>query len=276
MADDFGPVTSGFAQLQSTLSLDAGAESFAPGVGSLFGVSGDLAGAPVIWASGEDPVRDVYGSAYGPVFPLVSPGTPGDIRTVEKSLADFYQSDPGDLAKLQEALYGAGLYSSSYYNENGPRPNLGVPDEDSFAAWKTLVIRAARAKKPIRDMLMDAQKAFATAGAGRGAGGGGSRQIRSYSLSDPATLRKIAEEVGQEVYGRAPDPKLVAQFIAKRHGEEKSAQAVNYTGGTAIQPGDPRASLEEQLRAAVPAEAEAHDAARLFEGFLSMIGGDGA
>ena len=69
------------------------------------------------------------------------------MRTVLGVLSMFYRMGPESLATMQEQMFNRGFYSSTYYRRNNPnQPAWGVPDEDSYKAYKSFVLQTVRTK----------------------------------------------------------------------------------------------------------------------------------
>lgn len=279
MASD--AVTNGFKELAQGLGVAPGAASGDSDTTGLYGINDDIAGALVIWDSRPATPGYVPDLPRGRVVgdPDVTAGTPAalDQRTVEELLGELYKLDPrAELAPIQQLLLAGGFYGSSYYSRTNPDDvQFGIPDEDTYAAWRTALIRAARSGKSIWEVLGAAAKNSPSLSR-RGSGGTG-RAPQTVVLSDPVELRKIAEEVGRSVYGQLPDPQAVERFVNSYRSSEGSFQRKAAGGGTVTRPADPQVQAEAQLRSAAPAQALAHDyAAGTFTAFEELIHGGAA
>jgi hypothetical protein len=288
-------VSDEFDDLAASVSAPAAtATSF--DTGNVYGIPPSLASSPILWAPGQPGRPAAVGDFYetelrGIVADVRAPAQPG-AGPLTSSFLDAMNAlyGVGDAAipreqvpQLQQLLLAGGFYRAGYYSRRDPLDvNYGVIDDDTEAAWRGALERAAKSRRVIWDVLADAAKRRETGVYGRrgsalSGSGAGSGQSRPIYLTSPEDLKALAADVAQATLGRgAVDQKMIDAFVARYHGKEREAQQRAYAGGASVRPPDPRAAFEGQLRADLPAEAGAHDIARLFEAILpSFVGGPG-
>lgn len=73
-------------------------------------------------------------------------------------LTRFYAWEPEQLAALQTRLFQGGFYPDAYYKARGAKQvSVGVPDEDSFKAFRAAVVLAARIQLAKQLGVLDGQ-----------------------------------------------------------------------------------------------------------------------
>jgi len=268
----------------------AGDESFF--ASGLFGIDA---------AVGEVPIRLGYQLAPGyPGSPLAGPPKPraGELgspllgppsptpprvpvtaRLIEAAQG-FYRLPEDQVAELQAKLLAGGFYDDSYYTATGKKPQFGVADDDSYAAYKRALTRTARSGKALTEVLDEA----VTAGGAEKAEQ--QRQPLIVQLTSPTDLRRIYQAAAVALTGsRDMDEDRVAKFIADQQEAERQAQQTMYSaggsglpggpGGTVTEPPSPQAAAEATIRATQPTTVGGHDIAGQFDSFLSILAGIG-
>jgi hypothetical protein len=142
---------------------------------SLFGVNQGVGDAPVnLTHPTTQTVLGGFGPGTGPGAPgtrapSTTQPTPGKQASLVQVLQGFYGMDRRTLEEVQRQLYAGGFFSSSYYSATNPKtPLFGSTDDDSFAAFKSAAVQAARSGKALPDVLKSAMDSVA-AGGGPGA-----------------------------------------------------------------------------------------------------------
>jgi hypothetical protein len=249
----------------------------------LFGIDAAVGEAPVTLGY-QQPVG-MTGSPYaGPPAPSVSGlmGPPKPVAVTSKLIEaaqGFYQLPEDQVAELQSKLLSGGFYDDSYYTASGKTPQFGVADDDSYAAYRRAITRAARSGKAVPEILDEAIKS----GAGEKAQ---TRQPLVVQLTSPTDLRKIYQAAAVALTGsRDMDEARVAKFVSDQQAAERQAQEALYTaggsglpggpGGTVTQPPDPTAAAQELIRAEQPTATGGHDIAGTFKLFQQIIAGMG-
>lgn len=248
---------------------------------TLFGVNANVGQAPVILQNripGNNATR-------GETFDRPRAGTSTTLTDVLKG---FYGMDPDALAQLQQQLYAGGFYGDGYYSGKTPKqPQLGVPDEDSFAAFKKAATRAARSGTALPDVLDQAVTSFSkssgTAGAGGTSGPGGSAaQARPIQLTSDADLRATFTSAIKNRTGKNPDPAILQRMVDSYHKAEVDSQMAAY-GAQDAQGGNPQYTqapnpstyANEQIQQLAPGDVGVHDALGAFDTFMGMLKASG-
>lgn len=190
---------------------------------------------------------------------------------------EFYAQDPNDLATLQKRLHAAGLYG-------GIDPEnivLGVPDEITFKAYQSAVLRAARyydagQHKTVDDVLDEAAGVYEEVQAASGRSGSGrTRAPLSVDLTSPEDLRAIAQRSATSLIGRALSDGELSRFVSSFHAAQGQAQSAAYNtgdaGGTAVAAPSPVAAAETFARQAAPTAAGGQDFLRTFTAFSNIL-----
>lgn len=253
---------------------------------NLYGVSDDLLNATIIWnISPPLPARQVRSTG---AYPDTRPGEymgyfPGgqlkDTRTGQQALGYMYGLAPKDLSQLQQMLYLGGLYGSGYYGKTPQQLALGVADDDTYGAWKSLVQQSARSGIPIFQLLGQLAGSGGAQRLNAGAGGGGSQRAPlAIRQTSPDDIKAVAEKVAQEVYGETATPAVVGRIVNAYHLAEASYQraayAASYAGGTVTEPPTLETFATDQLEQADPTAAGAHTVADdVVTSFLNIVGG---
>lgn len=238
MAD--GDFTVPDAQPQASTNLD-----------TLFGVNQNVGTAPITLRGPRMP--DSFApSGVAPVGPSVS-------STLTEVLQGFYGMDPEALTNLQKQLWSGGFYSSSYYGKTPKPPQFGTPDDDSYAAFKSAVVQAARSGQPLNDLVDQAVKAN---GASGGLGGGGARAPLVTQLTNPDDIRAAVVREAKATLGHKVDEATINDIITRYQQADAEAQAGVYRsqvgGGTVTAAPSVSAFAQQQVLASNPADAVAH------------------
>lgn len=228
---------------------------------TLFGVAQGVAATPVVLKPGTQagPARI---TATGRIFEPV--GSPAESRplvtqqdaqghAIQGVLNGFYSTDKPTLENLQRQLYAGGFYSSSYYGKTPKTPQFGTTDDDSFAAFKSAAIQAARSGKPLPDVLNEAMASTA-AGNGPGAPTAGT----PTRLTSPTDIRAAVIAGARAKYGHKADEAMVHDIISQYQSLE--AQAQESTSPRVTQAPDLSTFVGQQLQQANPREVALNDA----------------
>lgn len=227
---------------------------------TLFGVNQNVGGTPVTIRGPGLP------DSYAPSG--IAPVRPGVQSTLTEVLQGFYGMDPSALANLQQQLWAGNFYSSSYYGKTPKPPQFGTPDDDSYAAFKSAAVQAARSGTPLPDLLDRAVQSNAALG---GPGGGSAKTPKT--LTHPDDLRAVIRNVATNVIGRRPDAAVEENFIAAFHNAESQAGQSDGAGNVIAGPQDVSAIAEQYLQHAYPQEAYDNGFLGAFDSFRKMIGG---
>lgn len=236
-----------------------------PGTGSadlntLFGVNEGVGGTPVtIRAAGpmtQGLSRDPQGA-----------GGTATTSTVTQTLQGFYGMDPSALSSLQQQLYAGGFYADSYYGKTPKRPQFGVADDDSYAAFKAAVVRAARSQRPLLDIISQASS--------QSADGTLAPTAQPIQLTNADDLRATFTAVAKRRTGKNPDPALIDRMVDSYHKAEADAQTAAYgvstSGGTYTQAASPEAYATQQIETQDPVGAKTHDYLDVMDTFMGML-----
>lgn len=232
---------------------------------TLFGVAQGVGDTPVNLAAGTPATHRV--TAVGTVFE--NPGTPPKTGTVTQTLQGFYGLDQATLNNLQRQLYAGGFYGASYYGAKPKTPQFGTPDDDSFAAFKSAAVQAARSAKPLPDVI---SAAMASTAAGNGPGA--PTQGTPTKLTNPADIRAAVVAGARAKYGHKADEKMIHDIISQYQSLETQAQ--ESTDPRVTREPDLSSFVDQRLQSADPAAAAAHDAVGVYGDFLKVWQGAGA
>lgn len=244
---------------------------------SLWGVSKALAAVPVAAKRSMPTAQDVLELPAG--MPGLGQQGGLDIRPMEAVLNDFDLIDPQSRAAIQNSLYQAGFYSSSYYGNSPPMIVPGENDSGSRAAWKAAVEEASRSSvydpqthtlvepKTVEEVINDRIKNRQAQGLGDGSA------AKAKTLTHPDDLRAVIRNVATNVIGRRPDAAVEENFIAAFHNAEAQAGQSDGAGNVIAGPQDVSAIAEQYLQHAYPQEAYDNGFLGAFDSFRKMIGG---
>lgn len=246
-----------------------------------------LGTAPQASGSSYDAIQDIYGlgvrsdtpvGTWGPPPQseiVRSLGTPQQIRTmgtVGGQIQRIYRMKPAEISAWQAKLYEGGFYPASYKPED---ITPGVVDGATAQAWETAVMLAARAtaagqNTSLEDVILESAQALGYTGPG---GGGGGAAYQPTRLSDPATLRSMADQISASLIGRKltdmEKQKIVDQIHAAETGFYGSVRA---QAGTLTEV-DPQARIQESIQESFRNEYEATNVANTYDMFDAIIRG---
>lgn len=226
------------------------------------------------------------------------PGTPDAVAPVDTLLSDLFKMKEDRLRDLQRQLFDGGFFGSV----PAERIGWGTADESTVAAYDVALRRSALyyeagVKKTPSQIIKEAGGARQEAEEGFRQGVSGGGNVYTVNLSDPASLRSLADKVSSAVLGRKATPeveKKIADAVrASQAGEQgkvnqarESAARREFTarqgavqGQSGFIPGetvtseqvDPEARAEEMLRSEFPLEAAGMDAADGYRTFLGLL-----
>lgn len=241
---------------------------------TLFGVAQGVGGAPVILrgagltGQAKRNLRQAGEDVSG------IPTSEMTATSIQGALQGFYGMDPQALTDLQQRLYKGGFYATAYYGGKTPQvPQFGVADEDSFQAFKTAVVRAARSQRPLVDLLDEAVTA---------AGGNAAQSTRAPfapQLTSPTDLRVVGEQVFQQQAGQKPDSGWLDHFVAAFHSAELAAQQGAYdtqlTGGASTSAPNASALAKQMTQQEAPGLVGTHAVADEYGNFQHILKGPG-
>lgn len=255
---------------------------------TLFGVDAGVANTPVLLQrdNGYKGLRTGWGGSSQKFTPEVSaplvgaatrdPKT-GKVTGVQGVLNGFYGMDPDSLTNLQQQLYVGGFYSSAYYTKSGKRPQFGVADEDSFAAFKKAAVRAARSGATLSETISTGVDAGQKAAAEEE----DPAEPLIIEQTDPATLREVALEYGKKTLGRHPSEAQIQQYINTYRDMQASYQQRAYAMSGSGRPGGTGGTLDEvpapsdfavtQFKSQNPLEARTHSALEAATSFYDLL-----
>lgn len=219
------------------------------------------------------------------------------VGNVEQLLSELFTMNESRLQSLQRDLLDGGFYRVAPENVG-----WGTPDEATVDAYNTALNRAATyyaagVKKTPREVIKDAAKARLEAEEEFKQGVVGGGNVYTINLSDPASLRKVADSISSRVLGKKADPEIEAKIAnairsaqaseqgkvnqameaakRRRHGQNLAAQGgeSGYAPPTTVtqQAVDPEARAEEMLRSEFPLEAAGMEAADGYRSFLGLL-----
>lgn len=184
-------------------------------------------------------------------------------------LEQIYEMDSDSLEDLQLRMYAAGFYGDTPLEDI----RLGDPD-DAFAPWMDVVRRTAIESEvegePVSwgEVLDEAEQTAVLPESGGAAG-----QPVKITLSDPAALSQMLDNVAPSTIGRELDEVDKQDFIALVHGMQREQQTTQQAEGDATTTSvSPQARAEEFVRRQAPAEAAAHDMRAQMETVLRLFG----
>lgn len=234
---------------------------------TLFGVNVNVGQAPVLLSGTTNPQLRKTLQQHGE-----------DVTTKPSTLTEvlqgFYGMDADALAQLQQQLYSGGFYDSSYYTGKTPnQPTLGIPDEDSYAAFKKAVVRAARSGTALPDVLDQSAASFSRTQAANAA------QAQPIQLTNADDLRATFTGVVKQRTGKNPDPALVQRMIDAFHKSEVDAQTAQYAaaanGGQYTAPPNATAFATEQIGQLDPTGVGTETALNVMDTFMGMLKASG-
>lgn len=234
---------------------------------TLFGVAQGVGDTPVNLTA---PTTETVLGGFGPGVGPGAPGTrapssvqtvPGQKATVTETLQGFYGLDQAALTNMQHRLYVAGFYPAGYYGKSAKSPQFGSPDDDSFAAFKSAAVQAARSGKPLPDVISTAAAAVAAGG-----GPGAPTRIPPAVLQPPSPVDIRAQVVAsaKEKYGHAAPESLVNHIIDEYQratvAQQEALNTAQAVGGTVPQVPNLPAFVDQRLQQAAPGEVAMNNA----------------
>lgn len=221
---------------------------------------GVYGGRQVTKATGQ-PVAGTY-TGFKPA--LQKETTPTGVTSVLPSMRNaqptYFEGDEDlinnfsreDIATVQQQMKNAGILG---------KYKLGIVDNATLAAWKTVLGQANRTGGPWQDGLKQLSV---------GASGGTGLTLR---VSSPDDLVKIIDQTASYVLGRKIDP-ATSQRIAKSFQQlQIEEQQGKKSGGVQVQAPQADVFAEKQIKATSGAEADAYKFAQFAKEILGGQGG---
>lgn len=239
-----------------------------------------------------------------------------DTSTIDDHIAGLFTMSRDKLENLQRRLWEGG-----YYGDVDPSEVRWGNPADAAAAYSGALTEAAifyagGINKTVDEVIADARKdrqqgADTEEEVSELLTGGGADTIQ---LSDPATIRTVADAISQKILGRRLTARQKAEIVSEIQGAEGSSQQGAIDAARATEPDvstdelgqttvngevyipdesgqdtpldvpratitatdvDPRARIEELLRTRFPREAAGTDASDGYRAVLSMLGAGG-
>lgn len=221
---------------------------------TLFGVNQNVGGTPVT-VRGARPAGTTYApSGIAPIIPSAE-------STLTDTLQGFYGMDPAALTNLQQQLWAGGYYASSYYGKTPKPPQFGTPDDDSFSAFKSAAVQAARSGQPLDQLIDTAVKANSVNG-GPGGAAASQRAPLVTQLPNPDDLRAVITDSARRILGHRVSEDVIQGIIAGYQQQAQVEQQDTYNaqpgGGVVTQAATPANYVAAQLQAGNPTDAAAH------------------
>ena len=221
------------------------------------GVSG---GRQVTKETGQ-PVAGTYTGFKSAFTPQTTPqGATSRLPSMRSALPRYFEGDEDSInnfkreqvASIQQQMKNAGILG---------KYKLGVVDNATLAAWKTVLGQANRTGGDWREGLQELSVG--------GSGGSG----LTARVSSPDDLNKIIEQSAKYVLGRSIDPAM-SQRISKAYQQlQIEEQRANKMGGVQVQAPQADVFAEKQIEAASGAEADAYKFAQFAKEILGGQGG---
>lgn len=223
----------------------------------------------------------------------ISAPVPGAVElTVEQAVGGLHEMDPAELTDLQHKLFATGFYRNRGYEDI----SFGRVDLETVSAFKSFLDNAAmhtshamqthQRFKPWRGLLNEWVGQAGGVEAAIAEQKEMSQPAVTLTLSDPAAVRGVLEDVSRDVIGRTPTPEMQRKFVAMIHNQQRDQQTARQEGQFALQTGqgfggeavetlgvDVGAQAQDFLRGQRPEEAEGLELARQYQTFLDIIDG---
>lgn len=244
---------------------------------SLFGMSG-WADAPVNEQGTIPAVRGSVQTRYRRYGYEKTPAKPGIVQTPAIQLSQrVLFMPPAQLKQYQEKMLAAGMYRSSVQAKDIA---FGTRDQYTLEAWQNTVLTAAQYTAAGSKLTFDqVLNSFAESGAGLvaasggGGGGGGAAAYQPTQLTDPASLRQMADQISGKLIGRRLTDKEKEALVSRIHGDETKYSAdVRGQAATLTNP-DPQARMIENIQQDFQPEYQATNVANTYDMFSQIIGG---
>lgn len=207
-----------------------------------------------------------------------TPAHPGIVQTRATDMMNrILQFTPQQLADLQFKMFQGGLYPKSMKPEDMA---IGMRDPATLEAWQNLILMSAQYAAGGSNMTLDevldslvqtgaGLKALAANSGGGGGGGGGQPTI----LSDPAEIRAMSDQIGQQLLGRNLTDKEKESLVQAIHGSEAGYYAQARGGASTITQVNPQAQAMEFIKSNMAPEYAATQVASTYDMFRQIIGG---
>lgn len=218
---------------------------------SLFGVAQGVGDAPVVFHAAVPASHRV--TAVGTVFE--NPGTPALTKTLTETLQQFYTLGGAALQDWQRRLYLGGYFPASYYGPNPKTPQFGSADDDSYAAFKSAAVQAARSGRPLDDVINTAMASTAAGG-----GPGAKKAIPPAVLQPPSPIDIRAQVVAsaKDKYGHGAPEAVVNHIIDEYQrltvAQQQALNTAQVSGGTVPQVPNLSSFVDERLQQAAPTD----------------------
>lgn len=195
--------------------------------------------------------RNSDGVPLGAGVPMTGMGGTG---TVEALVSRVSNLNAAEISYLQRRLYQGGFFPAGAYT-NSANITWGVWDPTSMQALTQAIESASVNRVDNFDRFLDEQRIrFAqegtTASDGRNVGAEieGSKKARVFEveLTDPDSIRLLAEASASELLGRKPTEKELAAITAKIHQRQRDSQQARARDATATM--ETTGGLEENAR----------------------------
>lgn len=257
---------------------------------TLFGVAQGVGDTPVVLKPGAGgkatpPVRVPGGGLLQKLGQALTPsttgGTPAQTQTLVQVLQSFYATDTPTLTSIQRQLYAGGFYPSSYYSATNPKaPQFGSADDDSFAAFKSAAVQAARSGKPLTDVINQA----ITAASASGLGGVGTPKPKPIvQPPSPVDIYSQIEEsqktkFGHGVISRKQIESIITDYqtLVTTQRERLQQAQIDNTAATVPQVPNLQPYVEQRLAQAAPKEVALNDSLHAANLVMGLFGGGGS
>lgn len=242
--------------------------------------------------SSYDALADVYGLGvtsstrvpirYRPTqSQIVSTlGPPSNLKiaqsTVGGQMQRLYSMAPAEVAQWQRKLFEGGFYGTSIQMSD---IMPGVVDLNTSKAWQNALITAARYSSTghdttIEDVIDMTAQAVDYQGTASGGGGGGG----TYSptrLTDPASLKAMADQISVNLIGRRLTEQEKTALVTKVHGAEAGFYDQVRGQAPTLTDVDPQAQIQQNIQQDFKSEYDATNVAHTYDIFSQILAGSG-
>lgn len=239
-------------------SVDAGVQA----QDAQLGLSTKLAAIPVILNKGaSSKVLLQHGE-------VPDPTQIAKVVRFDEALNSLNGMTSDEVEQLQNQLYSAGFFASSYYGKKPPTIVKGMVDAATSKAWENALLQSAKDQDAVGSTLSSRAAQRQAAGLPTTL----TDTSNAVTLTHPEDLRAALRAAGASVIGRNPDAAVEENFISAYHNAQVSANKPDASGNYVAAP-DPSALAHTYLQTVYPQEAYDNGVLGSFDTFRKMISG---